>query len=95
MLKRSFVDQVNANNSQKIQTEENAVKGFSEKDESIKKPLKRTCVLVDPDTWEEFKRYSQNYGISASAQMNIFINKFIQKEQKKEQKRNEKRRMIE
>lgn len=53
------------------------------KEVNCRKLLKRTCVLVDPDTWEEFKRYAQGYGISASAQINIFINKFIQKEQRR------------
>ncbi len=82
MIKRNFIEQVAENNSKKVQKEENAVKEFTQKKDS-KKTLKRTCVLVDGDTWDEFKQCTQRYGITASAQINLFITKFIQAERKR------------
>lgn len=86
MPKKSFAEQV-IKNEPTVQKQENVVKSFSTNARG-KKNLKRTCVLVDPGTWAEFKSLcAERYGITASAQINLFINRFIleQKRQIKEE----------
>lgn len=86
MPKKSFTEQV-LQNEPNVQKKENVVKSFSTNIRT-KKNLKRTCVLVDPGTWAEFKTLcAERYGITASAQINLFINQFIleQKRQIKEE----------
>lgn len=86
MPKKSFAEQV-LQNENNVPKKENVVKSFSINTRT-KKNLKRTCVLVDPGTWAEFKTLcAERYGITASAQINLFINQFIleQKRQIKEE----------
>ena len=62
----------------------NVVKRFSQK-ETIKKKNQRVCVLVDPDVWQDFKKCcAEKYGITASAQINLFIRQFLDNETDKQ-----------
>lgn len=89
MPKKSFTDQVSTNEAAVTKRTSNAVKDFSTK-ERARKSLKRTCVLVEPQTWDEFKSLcSDRYGITASAQINLFINNFILNEKRKMREENE------
>lgn len=88
MPKKSFAEQV-IKNEPTVQKQENVVKSFSTNTRG-KKILKRTCVLVDPGTWSEFKTLcSERYGITASAQINLFINQFIIEEKRRIKEENE------
>ena len=55
----------------------NVVRKFAQK-ETIKKKNQRVCVLIDPDVWKDFKKCcSEKHGITASAQINLFIRQFL------------------
>lgn len=83
--KLSFADKVADIDAAKNSKETgNVVKKFAQK-ETIKKKSQRVCVLVDPDVWRDFKKCcSEKNGITASAQINLFIRQFLANESDKQ-----------
>lgn len=79
--KMNFADKVADIDASKSNREtSNVVKEFTQK-RIIKRKNQRVCVLVDPDVWQRFKECcSVKHGITASAQINLFIRQFLDDE---------------
>lgn len=83
--KLNFAEKVAEIDTSKNNTDTgNVVRKFAQK-ETIKKKNQRVCVLVDPDVWQRFKECcSVKHGITASAQINLFIRQFLDNETDKQ-----------